>query len=103
MAGPSNEFQEDVESDRDIQPLAVNASRLPFVFFVVAVVAALLVLFLLQLFSSNNTATEQIREEFRPPTANIVNLSLSQNQKQSQVWCKDLILSKWNDFAKSLY
>ncbi len=71
MAGPSNEFQEDVESDRDIQPLAVNASRLPFVFFVVAVVAALLVLFLLQLFSSNNTATEQIREEFRPPTANI--------------------------------
>jgi len=64
MAGPSNEFQEDVESDRDIQPLAVNASRLPFVFFVVAVVAALLVLFLLQLFSSNNTATEQIREEF---------------------------------------
>ncbi|MEP1231565.1 MAG: type IV secretion system protein VirB10 [Litorimonas sp.] len=71
MARAPEEYPQDIETDRDIQPLATKNSRLTSIFFIIAAVGGLLLLLILQLFSNGRTGDVPEIEQFRPVTANI--------------------------------
>lgn len=69
MAQSTEDFPEDLESDRDIQALSSPSSKLPTLFIIISAVGALLLLFILQLFSDQNNQDELEKEVFRPTTS----------------------------------
>lgn len=71
MARAPENFPDEVESDRNIQPLAAKGSRLSSIFFIIAAVGALVLLLILQIFSDRQDAAPVEREVFRPITSNV--------------------------------
>lgn len=71
MARAPENYPENVESDRDIRPLAAKGSRLSTLFFIIAAVGALILLLLLQIFSNQSQVVEEEKEIFRPITSNV--------------------------------
>lgn len=65
---PETDFPEEIDSDREIKPLATNGARVPTGFIIAAAVAGLLVLILLQVFGGNDRQrTVAERPTFTPP------------------------------------
>jgi len=65
---PEDDFPEEIESDREIKPLTGSAAKVPTAFFVIAAVAGLVVLILLQVLGSGNGTQQEVeRPTFTPP------------------------------------